>query len=143
MDTTLPVIKNLPGKSFVLSAALHVLAFSTFIFVWPKQSVEPKPHFNFLGSILSVADVVIPSATMEQESAPSVNYQFQDTPTSLFETRLPKPLHRKQYAPEEKRTVKEIKTEVVPPPMENFHHQDVPMETEIEPYKPLRLKAND
>jgi len=143
MDLSLPMIKNLPGKSLILSVIGHVLIFSTFVFVWPNQPQERKPHFNFLGSILSAADVMIPGTGPEPEGGTSVNYQFQDTSSSLFDTRLPKPIHHPQYGPEQKRTVKEINSENPPVPTEYHPPSDVRIETEIEPYKPLRLKVND
>ena len=144
MDSSLPSVKFLPGKSFILSVLLHILVFNVLILVWPTLPEARKPHFNFLGSILSASDVMIPLAVTEREGGPTLNYQFQDTSSSLFDPRLSKPIDHRQHSPEEKRTVKEIANESeIPSPKEHINPKDTRIDLDIEPYKPLRLKTND
>jgi len=137
-------IKYLTAKALLLSALAHIIAFNLFLFEWRIIPEGKKPQLNFLGSILSASDVIIPLTSAEERSGSTVNYQFRNTLSSIFETDLPKPIHRKQYVPDEKRTIKEMTVnQGGPQAPETAIPKGTRIDLETEPYKPLRMRIND
>ncbi len=51
------LLRYLPLKFFILSLLLHLIVFTSFVFIFPIGKIPFKPEFIFLGPILTQQDM--------------------------------------------------------------------------------------
>ncbi|HLF18497.1 MAG TPA: hypothetical protein VI749_06335 [Candidatus Omnitrophota bacterium] len=146
MNVPLFNIKNLPSKSFLLSTLIHACVFNTFIIVWPLLPEAHKPNIIFLGSILQASDILMQTLPPSQQNGkPPSGIFFSAPQKNLFESGLEKPVAKKDYTPQQKKTLKSTyeDTEQEEQGKQEIPLKDITINTHLEPYKPLRLKTHD
>jgi len=132
-----------------LSLLVHIAIFNTFIISFPKHPEAFKPKLIFLGSFLQKHETSEHGSLKQSETTkvPSKSHHFEsveinDNPFMQLETHKPFP-NEPSKSPE-KRT---IKTSFELPQLndkkEDAEYQDIGIETDLPPYRPLGLRQND
>jgi len=145
-------MEHLAIKSLLISFVIHVMTFSSFIFIIPILNETPKPYMIFLGSILLKSETAtLSSITNGHKNKDPAIYNWGNkspirTNNLLTFQNNNKPIIFPSHLPKEKRTIKPNYADIL---QEEKKQKEIPnypstdIRWDIGPYKPLKLKIHD